>query len=214
MAMTEPAPAPGPAAVSPPRPSSLPGSLPGSITLARHGEPALSRRIKLDAAGYRRWWAAYEEGGILDGQTPPDGLLALAREAEVVFASSRRRAVETAEAVVAGRHFVRDPLFVEAPLPPPGLPPFVRFGPRTWGVLARTSWWMGSHKGEESRDAARARAREAADRLIRAAETEGRVLLLAHGFFNHMVGRELKRRGWRLVEDRGFKYWATRRFAR
>lgn len=187
---------------------------PGSITLARHGEPALSRRIKLDSAGYRRWWAAYEEGGILEGQVPPDGLVTLAREAEVIFASTRRRAVETAEAVVAGKHFVRDPLFIEAPLPPPALPPLVRFGPRTWGVIARTSWWMGGHRGEESRPAAQARAREAADRLVRAAETEGRVLLLAHGFFNHMVGRELRKRGWRLVENRGFKYWSVRRYAR
>ena len=187
---------------------------PGSITLARHGEPALSRRIRLDAAGYTRWWAAYEEGGILPGQTPPDGLLELARQAEVIFASTRRRAVETAEAVVAGRHFVRDPLFVEAPLPPPRLPPFLRFGPRTWGVLARTSWWFGAHAGQESRPAAQARAREAADRLVRAAESEGRVLLLAHGYFNLMVGRELKRRGWRLAENRGFKYWALRRFER
>lgn len=187
---------------------------PGSITLARHGEPALSRRIRLDSAGYRRWWAAYEEGGILPGQTPPDGLMTLARDADVIFASPRRRAVETAEAVLAGKHFVRDPLFVEAPLPPPRLPRLLRFGPRAWGVMARTSWWFGAHAGEESRPAAQARAREAADRLVRAAESEGRVLVLAHGYFNMMVGRELKKRGWRLAEDRGFKYWALRRFER
>ena len=187
---------------------------PGSITLARHGEPALSRRIKLDAAGYRRWWAAYEEGGILEGQVPPAGLVDLARNADVIFASTRRRAVETADALVGGKPFMRDPLFVEAPLPPPALPRLARFGPRTWGVLARTHWWLGGHGGQESRPAAHARAREAADRLVRAAEAEGDVLLLAHGFFNHMVGRELRRRGWRLVENRGFKYWSVRRFAR
>jgi hypothetical protein len=38
--------------------------------------------------------------------------------------------------------------------------------------------------------------------------------LVAHGFFNLMVGLELKRLGWRRMEDRGFKYWATRRFER
>ena len=194
-------------------PAAAPARRPGSITLARHGEPALSRRIRLDAAGYRRWWAAYEEGGILPGQTPPDGLLALAREADVIFASTRRRAVETAHAVVGGKAFVRDPLFVEAPLPPPRLP-WMRFGPRTWGVLSRTAWWLGGHAGEESRPAAQARAREAADRLVRAAETQGRVLVLAHGFFNHMVGRELRKRGWRLAEDRGYRYWSLRRFER
>jgi len=38
------------------------------------------------------------------------------------------------------------------------------------------------------------------------------VLLLAHGYFNHMIGTALKKRGWALVENHGFKYWAVRRF--
>lgn len=51
-------------------------------------------------------------------------------------------------------------------------------------------------------------------RLIAATETEGDVLVLAHGYFNHMVGVALKRLGWKLVENRGFKYWAMRRYQR
>ena len=200
-----------------PAPSPTPSArLPGSITLARHGEPALSRRVKLDGPGYRRWWAAYEEGGILPGQAPPEGLLSLTRQADVIFASTRRRAVETADAVVAGKHFVRDPIFIEAPLPPPPLPRFVRLNPRTWGFLSRCAWWFlrYSPPDEESRAVAEARAREACDRLIRAAETEGDVLLVAHGFFNAMLARELAKRRWRRVEDHGYGYWAVKRFQR
>ena len=44
----------------------------GAIVLARHGEPALCRQVKLVADGYRRWWATYEEGGLLCGQQPPE----------------------------------------------------------------------------------------------------------------------------------------------
>ncbi len=44
---------------------------PGSITLARHGEPALSRKCMLTSDQYRDWWAKYELGGLLAGQTPP-----------------------------------------------------------------------------------------------------------------------------------------------
>ena len=51
----------------------------GAIVLARHGEPALSRKIKLDARAYDRWWAAYEAGGILPGQVPPSELVLLPR---------------------------------------------------------------------------------------------------------------------------------------
>ncbi len=187
---------------------------PGSIVLARHGEPALSRRIRLNAAGYRRWWAAYEDGGILAGQTPPTELIDLARHADIIFASTRRRAVETADAVVGGKNFVRDAMFVEAPLPPPPLPGFLKLGPKAWGTIARFTWWFGYHGGQETRAQAQARARAGSERLAAAALNGTDVLLIAHGFFNLMVGLELKRLGWRRVQDRGFKYWATRRFER
>ena len=142
----------------------------GDIVLARHGEPALSRRIRLTADGYRRWWAAYEEGGILEGQTPPGGLLELARGADCIFASTRKRAIETADAVVQGKHFIRDPVFIEAPLPPPSLPTFIKLKPATWGFLARVAWWfLGHHEGQETRGEATVRAGHAAERLIEAA---------------------------------------------
>jgi hypothetical protein len=38
------------------------------------------------------------------------------------------------------------------------------------------------------------------------------VLVLAHGYFNHMVGRRLRADGWTLVHNQGFKYWSQRRF--
>lgn len=186
----------------------------GSIVVARHGEPALSRRFKLSAAGYRRWWAAYEEGGILDPHKAPVGLLELVRKADVIFASTRQRAVETAEAVVQGKHFVRDTMFVEAPLPPPNWPEWVKFSPRNWGVIARAYWWFGRHDGQESRPEAEVRARAAAERLAGEADKGQNVVLLAHGYFNYMVGRELRRMGWRLASGRGYKYWSTRRFVR
>jgi broad specificity phosphatase PhoE len=184
---------------------------PGAILLTRHGEPALSRRVKLDSEGYRRWWALYEEGGLLAGQIPPAHLLKAAGAAQVVC-STRRRSVETAQAVRGDGAFTASPLFVEAPLPPPRLPAFLKFRPRTWGVISRLAWWLGHHQGEESRPAAKARARGAAEHLVKMAEGGEDVLLLAHGYFNAMVGFELKRMGWRLVDDPGYAYWSARRF--
>jgi len=185
---------------------------PGAILLTRHGEPALSRRVKLDAEGYRRWWALYEEGGLLGGQTPPPRLLESASSA-IVVCSTRRRSLETAQALSPGA-FTPEPVLIEAPLPPPRLPSVFKFSPRTWGVISRLSWWLGHHQGEESRLAAEARARRAADRLIELAQGGQDVLVLAHGYFNAMVGFELKRRGWRLVSDPGYGYWCARRFER
>jgi broad specificity phosphatase PhoE len=135
--------------------------------LARHGEPALSRKIRLNAHGYRDWWARYEVGGIREDQSPPSGLLEMARQADVIFASTRRRAIETAEAVLQGKQFVRDAVFIEAPLPPPPFPGFVRLNPKTWGFLSRVAWWFfGHHEGQETRREAELRARDVARRLI------------------------------------------------
>ena len=52
-----------------------------AIALARHGEPALSRKVRLTSNGYRDWWATYEEGGIRTEQSPPESLKALAARA-------------------------------------------------------------------------------------------------------------------------------------
>lgn len=193
--------------------SSLAPAQSGGIVLARHGEPALSRRVKLTADGYVDWWARYEIGGLLPGQVPPDCLVEQARHS-VIYHSTRRRAVETAQAVAGGRSMTQDELFIEAPLPPPKFPTWFKVGPRAWGVIARIWWWAFDHhgEGEESRDEAKDRARRAAD-LLEARAAEGTdVMVVAHGFFNGMVGMELTRRGWRCTRDRGFQYWCGRKF--
>jgi hypothetical protein len=46
----------------------------GAIILTRHGEPALSRDVKLSAHEYREFWAQYEVLGLLPGQAPPAAL--------------------------------------------------------------------------------------------------------------------------------------------
>ena len=187
----------------------------GAIVLARHGEPALCRQVKLDADGYRRWWATYEEGGLLCGQTPPDELVEVAKRAGVCFASVRPRSMQTAAALREQGAFQSDPLFIEAPLPPPPWPKWVRLSPRAWGVVARTAWWFFNHnEGQETRRDAERRANAAARRLVEAAEAGQDVLVVAHGFFNAMVGRELKRLGWRRRSSQGYRYWCAQRFER
>ena len=187
----------------------------GDIILARHGRPALSRKCWLNARQYRDWWHRYDLGGLLEGQTPPDDLLETARNAKLVYASTLRRAQETAQAVTMGRAYETDAVFVEAPLPPPHWPDWFKMPPRHWGVVSRI-WWhlFNRHDGQESRQQAEARAERAANLLITRASEGGDVLVLAHGYFNHMVGQALIQQGWKLVENQGFKYWRQRRFSK
>lgn len=188
-------------------------SRPGAITLARHGEPALSRKCLITARQYGDWWGKYEIGGLLAGQTPPTALIEAAQGAAAIYASTRPRAMETAAAVSAGRDVLVDALFIEAPLPPPKFPDWIRLSPKWWGVVSRV-WWhaLDHHDGQETRAQAEARAEQAAQVLIARAQGGQDILVLAHGYFNHMVGRRLQADGWKLVHNQGFKYWSQRRF--
>ena len=194
-------------------PSGLPASRSGAIILTRHGEPALSRKCMLTARQYGDWWGRYEIGGLLAGQSPPPELLEAARGAGVIYSSTRLRAQETAAAAAEGREVSVDSMFIEAPLPPPHFPDWIKLSPKWWGGVSRF-WWhfFNHHDGQETRAEADVRAEAVAQMLIaRAAEGQD-VLVFAHGYFNHMVGRRLKADGWRLVANQGFKYWSQRRF--
>lgn len=188
---------------------------PGAVILARHGEPDLSRKVRLTSDEYRLWWGDYETKGLRQGQCAPAGLKEVAARAGFVIASTRPRSLETARAVCDGRTYAEDPLFIEAPLPPPRWPRWVRLSPRLWGFIARFWWWFFDHnEGQESRAEAQARADQAARMLADMAQEGQDVLVVAHGFFNGMVGESLKRLGWRCTEDQGFRYWRARRFER
>ena len=185
----------------------------GCITLVRHGRPALSRKCWLTSEGYRDWWRRYDLGGLQAGQTPPPELVEAARKADAIFVSTLPRAQETARAVADKRDIVTDAIFVEAPLPPPHTPSWFKMPPRLWGVTARIWWHLFNHNdGQESRREAEQRADRAAQLLIEEAEQGADVLVLAHGYFNHMIGQKLKAYGWHLTLDQGFKYWCQRRF--
>jgi broad specificity phosphatase PhoE len=183
----------------------------GRIVLARHGKSALSRRCWLNAAQYRDWWSRYDQLGIDPASHPPESFLQAAHEADVVFSSTLLRSRQTAALAANGRSVVMDAIFVEAPLPPPTWPAWLKLKPRFWGVIARFYWLQGGGKGETVSEA-RKRASDAADRLM-AEVAAGRVVFLAaHGWFNRMIGQELVQRGWVCVDDGGYRHWAVRVF--
>ncbi|HWF01339.1 MAG TPA: histidine phosphatase family protein [Caulobacteraceae bacterium] len=187
--------------------------VPGPIILVRHGEPALTRDLWINARGYREWWAAYEVGGLKSPQSPPDDLGPLIADAFELTASTLRRSLESAQALAQGRPIHPHGLFVEAPLPPPPLPDWLKLRPRWWGVIAR-AWWqlLPPRTGEETPRQARDRAERGARELIARADRGETVVLVAHGWFNLLIGRALMRRGWRRTLDQGFRHWCARRF--
>jgi broad specificity phosphatase PhoE len=182
----------------------------GSIVIARHGQPHADRTVRIDHHGYREWWAGYDRAGLHPDETPPAALRREAAEAEIIFASTLPRAIHTAQLLANGREIITDPIFIEAPLPPP--PVWGKRRPGDWGAWARVAWWFGRHEGGESRGQAEIRAEAAVATLTAQALRGKNVLLCAHGWFNRMMRPVLRRQGWREVQNGGDGYWSFRRY--
>ena len=182
----------------------------GWIVIARHGQPDADRTVKLTWRQYIDWWSAYDRTGLKAGETPPDELVEIGRCADVVYASTLPRAMRTAEAAAPGKDIITDPVFIEAPLPPPQM--WGKRSPRDWGVWSRVSWWFGNAKGQETRQEAELRAEAGAATLTARALRGENVLLCAHGWFNRMMRPVLRAQGWRCVYDGRDEYWAWRKY--
>lgn len=188
----------------------------GRIITVRHGRPALSRKVIHSAKEFGEWWKLYDEGGLQQGDVPPQALRDLAQSAKTLLASPMPRAIETAQLIApVGLSVQSDVLFVEAPLPPPPLPDWVKFSPRVWGVLSRSWWTFGYAPGDmETRPQTWVRI----DRIINVLSEhagEGDVILCAHGYINWMMSRRMKRHGWALEKRRsGNKHWSHRVYTR
>ncbi|ADM09803.1 hypothetical protein PB2503_08739 [Parvularcula bermudensis HTCC2503] len=184
----------------------------GKIVTVRHGRPNVDRNVRISAREYGEWWANYDLAGLAPDQSPPDDLLAIAAECDVIICSTMPRAIETAASLVQDARIVpQDAIFVEAPLPPPPIP-FLKLSPTNWGRVSRVFWFLGyAPKGTESHREARRRVRKVAQRLIDFAAEGNNVLLAAHGYLNWMVDGAMKRRNWRRLCHVGDNhYWSYR----
>lgn len=190
---------------SPPAPS---GDTPCSvrIILIRHGQPDIAVAPRASHREFRSYIDAYEKSGLDPASAPPEELQDLVRELTAVFTSGKKRADESARLLAPGAELIADPLFVEAPLASPRIPLLKMKVPK-WAVVARIFWHAGYHPEIENYQRARSRANEAANILVARAERDGAAALVAHGYFNFLIGRALRRRGFAKSGSHRARFW-------
>jgi broad specificity phosphatase PhoE len=176
------------------------------IILIRHGQPAIALRPRTSHRGFRAYIDAYEAAGLDPASMPPQELRDLVKELEAVFSSDRPRSRESAAALAPHAILTADPLFAEAPLASPPIP-LLSMGVPSWAVVARLLWHVGYHPEIENVRQAKRRAAQAADILIDSARATGAAALVAHGYFNMMIGRQLRRRGFSWRGSHRVRYW-------
>ncbi|HTP78502.1 MAG TPA: histidine phosphatase family protein [Rhizomicrobium sp.] len=179
---------------------------PMRIVLIRHGRPAIAPNPRTSHAGFRHYIDAYEAAGLDPESAPPEEIQDLVRELSAVYTSTKPRSTDSAKALAPNAELIADPLFAEAPLASPRIP-LLRMKVPKWAVVARILWHAGYHPEIEDYRRAKHRAAQAADILIKRAGEEGQTALVAHGYFNAMIGRELSRRGFRKSGLHRVRFW-------
>jgi broad specificity phosphatase PhoE len=178
------------------------------IVLIRHGQPHIALSLRTGHAGFSDYIDAYERAGLAPSSLPPQELRDLLKELDQVFASDRPRSRQSAERLVPHAELKMDALFAEAPLASPYFP-FLNMRVPKWAVVSRILWHVGFHPRIENPRQARARAARAADILIARARKSGMAVLVAHGYFNWMIGRNLRKRGFGRTGTHRARYWNT-----
>ena len=176
------------------------------IVLIRHGRPAIQTAPRTSHRGFASYIDDYEAAGLDPLSAPPEEIQDLVSELTAVYTSDRPRSTGSAKALAPNAELIADPLFAEAPLASPRIP-LLRMKVPKWAVVARILWHAGYHPEIENYRKAKHRAAEAADILIKRATAEGATALVAHGYFNLMIGRELRRRDFRKTGSHRVKYW-------
>lgn len=176
------------------------------IILVRHGRPDLPLRPRTSHHGFRDYIDAYEAAGLDPQSLPPQELSDLVKELNHIFTSDRPRSHQSARALAPHATLEADPLFAEAPLASPRIPLLKMRVPK-WAVVARVLWHAGYHPEIENYRKARHRAAQAADILTEKIRDGGSSVLVAHGYFNAMIGRQLRRRGFVRTGSHRVRYW-------
>lgn len=176
------------------------------IILVRHGRPDLPLRPRTSHHGFRDYIDAYEAAGLDPQSLPPQELSDLVKELNHIFTSDRPRSHQSARALAPHATLQADPLFAEAPLASPRIPLLKMRVPK-WAVVARVLWHAGYHPEIENYRRARHRAARAADILMDKIRNGGSSVLVAHGYFNAMIGRQLRQRGFVRTGSHRVRYW-------
>ncbi|MDD2761219.1 MAG: histidine phosphatase family protein [Methylomonas sp.] len=174
------------------------------IILIRHGQPAVELSGMARGRDLSAIAKAYDASGIVD--RPPPETMAELRHLNCMACSDLPRSVESAHALGFAGLPAADRLFREA-----ALPHFARGSialPVTvWVSVYRLLWLAGFARNGKSYTAAKARAGQAANRLIGLAKTHGNVVLVGHGLMNYLIAQQLRANGWQGPAKPGKRFW-------
>jgi hypothetical protein len=173
------------------------------IYLIRHAKPNVKKNWFYSADEARQYVSDYNSAPII----PFDISLVKVNLGpnHIIYCSSLPRSQETALKIF-GDNFpvVSDSVFREFEIRMIAANSFFKMPLGIWQAFSRGSWMLGfNHRGIESHQQAKLRAQRAAENLIKVARDEETAVLVAHGMLNGVIAKELKKKGWKLIQKQG-----------
>jgi broad specificity phosphatase PhoE len=178
------------------------------IVLARHGPVSASLRTRIAGRQFAEFVDEWQASGIASTAIPSSESSSLAQAAAILVTSDLLRSMQSARLLAPNKPTMSDSVFREAQVPATFRSSVV-LRRSTWIVMARFLWLCRSWPGIESRFAARERAGDAARRLEQLVDEYGSVFLVGHGYFNLLIARELRGRGWNGPRHPATRNWGT-----
>ncbi|WP_329955882.1 histidine phosphatase family protein [Calidifontibacillus erzurumensis] len=129
--------------------------------------------------------------------------------ANIVFTSDLKRAIDSAKFLKPSVKIISNPIFreTEIPIPFSKLLLGLKLHSSIWAVILRFLWFCGYSNGCESLKDAKRRAEKASKFLAANANEHKNVVLVGHGFFNMLIGKELKKMGWKGKKKVNTTHW-------
>lgn len=180
------------------------------ITLVRHGKSLLVENKPITCQEFKNWVKKYDDHGVFEEESYPTETLEKIGTANIVITSDLKRAVESAKFLNPNLPTISDPLFRETELPIPSTSLWgLKLNPSILAIILRCLWFSGYSNGCESLKDAKIRAEKASKFLVNCAMEHNNVVLVGHGFFNMLIGKELKKIGLNGKKKTSSKHWES-----
>jgi broad specificity phosphatase PhoE len=173
------------------------------IYLIRHAKPNLQKSFLSSAGEAQEYIENYNKVSI--HEIASNQVTINLRKPHQIYCSSLARSQETALALFKDSYLiVSDSIFREFELKIVQANSIVKLPLDLWKGISRAAWLLGfNHEGIESRKEAMKRVILSADNLEKLASQEETAILVGHGMINAAISKELKKRGWNVVQSKG-----------
>ncbi|MDE5424280.1 phosphoglycerate mutase family protein [Ancylomarina sp. DW003] len=173
------------------------------IYLIRHAKPNLHKSFLSSSGEAQKYIEDYDRVPI--HKIDSNQVVINLKKPHQIYCSSLPRSQETALVLFKDSYLiVSDSIFREFDMKIVHATPVIKLPMDLWKGISRLAWFLGlNSKGIESRREAMKRVVLAADNLEKLASQEETAILVGHGMINAFITKELKKRGWDVVQSKG-----------